>query len=100
MRQFIFSVYFCLMSLSVLSDDHFMKLAYQEAEKAFNMDEVPVGAIIVCEDQVIARAHNMTETLNDASVYGTYLGQSLYRRLILQKQPPPLFQYLLKALTC
>ena len=69
MRQFIFSVYFCFMSLSVLSDDHFMKLAYQEAEKALNMDEVPVGAIIVCENQVIARAHNMTEALNDVTAH-------------------------------
>ena len=57
------------MSLSVFSDDHFMKLAYQEAEKAFKMDEVPVGAIIVCDNQVIARAHNMTETLNDVTAH-------------------------------
>tara|TARA_B110000211_G_scaffold234200_1_gene302823 strand:+ start:1977 stop:2426 length:450 start_codon:yes stop_codon:yes gene_type:complete len=57
------------MSLSVFSDDHFMKLAYQEAEKAFNQDEVPVGAVIVCDNQVIARAHNMTEALNDVTAH-------------------------------
>lgn len=57
------------MSLSVFSDEHFMKLAYQEAEKAFKLDEVPVGAIIVCDNQVIARAHNMTEALNDVTAH-------------------------------
>lgn len=57
------------MSLSVFSDDHFMKLAYQEAQKAFDMDEVPVGAVIVCDNQVIAKAHNMTEALNDVTAH-------------------------------
>ena len=57
------------MSLSVFSDEHFMKLAYQEAQKAFEMDEVPVGAVIVCDNQVIAKAHNMTEALNDVTAH-------------------------------
>lgn len=57
------------MTLSVQSDDHFMKLALQEAQKAFDQDEVPVGAVIVCEGQVIARAHNMTEALNDVTAH-------------------------------
>jgi len=57
------------MSLSVFSDEHFMKLAYLEAQKAFEMDEVPVGAVIVCNNQVIAKAHNMTETLNDVTAH-------------------------------
>jgi tRNA(adenine34) deaminase len=57
------------MSLSVFSDEHFMKLAYLEAQKAFEMDEVPVGAIIVCDNQVIAKAHNMTEALNDVTAH-------------------------------
>ena len=57
------------MSLSVFSDDHFMKLAYQEAQKAFDMDEVPVGAVIVSDNQVIAKAHNMTEALNDVTAH-------------------------------
>lgn len=46
-----------------------MKLAYQEAQKAFDKDEVPVGAVIVCDNQVIARAHNMTEALNDVTAH-------------------------------
>lgn len=57
------------MSLSVFSDQHFMKLAFQEAEKAFAKDEVPVGAVVICDNQVIARAHNLTETLNDVTAH-------------------------------
>ncbi|MDC1188245.1 nucleoside deaminase [Flavobacteriales bacterium] len=57
------------MSLSVYSDDHFMKLAIQEAQKAFDADEVPVGAVIVCDNQIIAKAHNLTETLNDVTAH-------------------------------
>jgi tRNA(adenine34) deaminase len=57
------------MSLSVFSDEHYMKLAFLEAQKAFEMDEVPVGAVIVCNNQVIAKAHNMTETLNDVTAH-------------------------------
>lgn len=57
------------MSLSVFSDDHFMKLAIQEAQKAFDAGEVPVGAVIVCDNQIIAKAHNLTETLNDVTAH-------------------------------
>ncbi len=57
------------MGLSVFSDEHFMKLAYLEAQKAFEMDEVPVGAVIVCDNQVIAKGHNMTEALNDVTAH-------------------------------
>ena len=57
------------MKLSVFSDEHFMKEALKEAHKAYDMDEVPVGAIIVCNNQVIARAHNYTERLNDVTAH-------------------------------
>lgn len=57
------------MSLSIQSDDHFMKLALAEAQKAFDADEVPVGAVIVNNGQVIARAHNFTERLNDVTAH-------------------------------
>lgn len=59
--------------LSVFSDDHFMKEALKEAQKAFNEDEVPVGAVIVCENKIIARAHNMTERLNDVTAHAEML---------------------------
>ena len=57
------------MELSVLSDDYFMRMALSEAQKAFDADEIPVGAIVVCKNQVIARAHNMTEKLNDVTAH-------------------------------
>jgi len=55
--------------LSPFSDEYFMKEALKEAKKAFNEDEVPVGAVIVCENRVIARSHNMTEKLNDVTAH-------------------------------
>ena len=59
--------------LSVFSDEHFMKEAFKEAQKAFDEDEVPVGAIIVCDNKIIARAHNMTERLNDVTAHAEML---------------------------
>ncbi|MBL4593809.1 MAG: nucleoside deaminase [Flavobacteriales bacterium] len=55
--------------LSIFSDEHFMKEAFKEAQRAFDEDEVPVGAIIVCDNKIIARAHNMTERLNDVTAH-------------------------------
>lgn len=46
-----------------------MKEALKEAQKAFDADEVPVGAVIVCNNQIIARAHNLTERLNDVTAH-------------------------------
>ncbi len=57
------------MELSVHSDEHFMKEALKEAQRAFEKDEVPVGAVIVSNNQIIARAHNLTETLNDVTAH-------------------------------
>ena len=50
-------------------DIRFMKLALQEAEKAADIDEVPVGAVIVAQGQVIARAHNLCERLRDFTAH-------------------------------
>ena len=52
-----------------LDDTFFMKQALAEAEKAFQSDEVPVGAIVVVGDRIIARAHNLTERLNDVTAH-------------------------------
>lgn len=46
-----------------------MKMAFQEAEIALEKDEVPIGCVIVANDRVIARAHNLTETLNDVTAH-------------------------------
>ena len=59
--------------LSIFSDEHFMKEAFKEAQKAFSEDEVPVGAVIVCDNKIIARAHNMTERLNDVTAHAEML---------------------------
>lgn len=50
-------------------DEHFMRAALEEARKAFERQEVPVGAVVVCDDMIIARAHNLTETLNDPTAH-------------------------------
>jgi tRNA(adenine34) deaminase len=51
------------------SDEYFMRQALQEAQLAFEEDEVPVGCIITCRDKVIARTHNLTETLHDVTAH-------------------------------
>ncbi len=51
------------------NDEYFMKKALQEAEAAFEKGEIPVGAVIVIEARVIARAHNLTELLNDVTAH-------------------------------
>ena len=50
-------------------DTYFMKKALQEAQMAFDKGEIPVGAVIVFKDKIIARAHNLTETLNDVTAH-------------------------------
>lgn len=50
-------------------DEYFMKRALAEAELAFAEGEIPVGALIVCRNQIIARTHNLTETLNDVTAH-------------------------------
>lgn len=55
---------------TTLTDDmRYMKMALDEAARAYADDEVPVGAIVVCKGRVIARAHNLTETLTDVTAH-------------------------------
>ena len=51
------------------SDIHFMQEALKEARKAFELDEVPVGAVVVCDGKIIARAHNLSERLTDSTAH-------------------------------
>jgi tRNA(adenine34) deaminase len=51
------------------TDEYFMKKALQEAELAFEKGEIPVGAVIVIDNKVIARSHNLTEMLNDVTAH-------------------------------
>jgi len=51
------------------NDEYFMKKAFTEALQAFDEGEIPVGAVVVANGKIIARAHNMTETLNDVTAH-------------------------------
>ncbi|GGK38965.1 MULTISPECIES: nucleoside deaminase [Flavobacteriaceae] len=55
--------------INPFDDAYFMKRALQEAQLAFDKNEIPVGAVIVMNNQIIARAHNLTETLNDVTAH-------------------------------
>ena len=54
---------------NIFTDEYFMKKALQEAEMAFEQGEIPVGAVIVVNNTVIARSHNLTEMLNDVTAH-------------------------------
>jgi tRNA(adenine34) deaminase len=67
-----------------MDDPHvyYMKQALREAQKAFDADEVPVGAVIVMQDTIIARAHNQVELLNDSTAHAEILAlTSAYQHL-------------------
>lgn len=53
----------------MLDDTYFMRQALAEAQKAFDKDEVPIGAVVVANNRIIARAHNLVETLNDVTAH-------------------------------
>ena len=54
-------------------DEYFMKRAMAEAEQAFREGEIPVGAVVVCQNKIIARAYNQTETLSDVTAHAEML---------------------------
>ncbi len=55
--------------ISPFNDEYFMRQALHEAQKAFDQDEVPVGAVVVVNNQIIARSHNFTEHLHDVTAH-------------------------------
>lgn len=55
--------------ITPFNDEYFMRKALDEAQRAFDADEIPVGAIVVANDQIIARSHNFTEKLNDVTAH-------------------------------
>ena len=59
--------------LSVHSDEHFMKEAFKEAQLAYEEGEIPVGAVVVSKNRIIAKAHNMVERLNDVTAHAEML---------------------------
>jgi tRNA(adenine34) deaminase len=82
-KQFTYTLY---------SDEYFMNEALKEARKALEKDEVPIGAVVVIENRIIARAHNLTETLHDVTAHAEmqaftaasdYLGGKYLKECIL-----------------
>jgi tRNA(adenine34) deaminase len=61
------------MMINPFNDDYFMGEALKEAKKAFDISEIPVGAVVVCKNRIIARAHNQTEKLTDATAHAEML---------------------------
>lgn len=55
--------------MELYTDEYFMREALKEARKALEINEVPVGAVVVCRNRIIARAHNQTEKLTDATAH-------------------------------
>ena len=54
---------------TIFNDEYLMRIALAQAQEAFNKGEIPVGAIIVVNNQIIAKSHNLTETLNDVTAH-------------------------------
>ena len=59
--------------MDLYTDEYFMREALKEAQKAFDAGEVPVGAVVACQNKIIARAHNQTEQLTDATAHAEML---------------------------
>ena len=55
--------------MTMTADERYMRKALEEARLAFEADEIPVGAVVVCGDQIIARGHNLTELLHDVTAH-------------------------------
>src|SRR5688572_1345584 len=59
--------------MEIFTDEYFMREALKEAQKALDIAEVPVGAVVVCKNRIIARGHNQTEKLTDATAHAEML---------------------------
>ena len=55
--------------MTMTADERYMRKALEEARRAFEADEIPVGAVVVCGDQIIARGHNLTDMLHDVTAH-------------------------------
>jgi tRNA(adenine34) deaminase len=71
-----------------MTDEHYMKLAIAEAQKAFDKDEVPIGALVVLQDKIIARAHNQVEMLNDSTAHAEILALTTAYQFLGSKYLP------------
>ena len=75
-----------------MTDEYFMQQALAEAKKAFDEDEVPIGAVVVCQNKIIGKGYNQTEKLNDATAHAemiaitaaeNYLGSKFLQDCVL-----------------
>ena len=62
--------------MELFTDEYLMREALKEADKALAINEVPVGAVVVCKNRIIARAHNQTEKLTDATAHAEMLAMT------------------------
>jgi tRNA(adenine34) deaminase len=73
------------MLTDILGDEYFMNEALKEAQKAFDMDEIPVGAVIVNGNKIIARAHNQTELLKDFTAHAEMIAYTSASNFLANK---------------
>jgi tRNA(adenine34) deaminase len=71
-----------------MTDEYYMMQALKEARKAFDDEEIPVGAVVVLNDKIIARGHNMTERLNDPTAHGEMIALTSAFNLLGAKYLP------------
>ncbi len=71
-----------------MTDEYFMMLALKEARKAFDDDEIPIGAVVVMNEKVIARGHNMTERLKDPTAHAEMIALTSAFNLLGSKYLP------------
>jgi tRNA(adenine34) deaminase len=71
-----------------MTDEQYMQQALREAQKAFDADEVPVGAIVVLQQRVIARAYNQVELLNDSTAHAEILALTAAYQFLGSKYLP------------
>jgi tRNA(adenine34) deaminase len=57
-------------------DEHYMREALRQAERAFEQGEVPIGCVVVCQNRIIAKGYNQTETLSDATAHAEMIGMT------------------------
>jgi tRNA(adenine34) deaminase len=71
-----------------MTDEYYMMLALKEAKKAFVDEEIPVGAIVVIDEKIIAHGHNMVEKLNDSTAHGEIIALTSAFNLLGSKYLP------------
>lgn len=74
--------------LSINNDQHYMRQALREAERAAQLEEIPVGAVIVCRGQIIARGHNQTEQLTDVTAHAEIIALTAASNYLNSKYLP------------